>query len=140
MSAHRAVIGSAIFFLFVSLSLITQAEAVSCEKVVSAINAQLPSPIDQQELIEMLRSLDRTNNKKLPSKFVTKHEARSRGWNPGEDLWSGTDSEVQALVATSSRIWRGDFPTINGGRRTLITRADTGAANVLSFPGTVDVL
>jgi hypothetical protein len=28
-------------------------------------------------IIEMLRSLDHTNNKKLPPKFVTKHEARS---------------------------------------------------------------
>ena len=54
----------------------------------SAINAQLPSTINQQELIEMLRSLDQTNNKKLSPKFVTKHEARSRGWKAGEDLWS----------------------------------------------------
>ena len=88
MSARRAVVGSAIIFLFVSLSLITQARAESCEEVVSAINTQLPSAINQQELVEMLRSLDQTNNRKLPLKFVTKHEARSRGWKPGEDLWS----------------------------------------------------
>ncbi len=71
-----------------SLSCATHAQAASCEKVVFAVNAQLPSRIDQPELIEMLRTLDQTNNRKLPSKFVTKHEARLRGWKPGEDLWS----------------------------------------------------
>lgn len=85
---HRVVIRSAIILLFMSLSFATHAQAASCEKVVFAVNAQLPSRIDQPELIEMLRTLDQTNNRKLPSKFVTKHEARLRGWKPGEDLWS----------------------------------------------------
>ena len=85
---HRVVIRSAIILLFMSLSFATHAQAASCEQVVFAVNAQLPSRIDQPELIEMLRTLDQTNNRKLPSKFVTKHEARLRGWKPGEDLWS----------------------------------------------------
>ena len=85
---HRVVIKSAIILLFMSLSFAAHAQAASCEKVVFAVNAQLPSRIDQPELIEMLRTLDQTNNRKLPSKFVTKHEARLRGWKPGEDLWS----------------------------------------------------
>ena len=88
MLKHRAVIRFGIILLSISLSLVTQVQAASCEKVVSAVNAQFPSTIDQRELIEMLRSLDHTNNKKLPPKFVTKHEARSRGWKAGEDLWS----------------------------------------------------
>lgn len=88
MWIHRVVIRSAIILLFTSLSLVAHAQVPSCEKVVSAFKAQIPSRIDQQELIEMLRTLDQTNNKKLPSKFVTKHEARLRGWKAGEDLWS----------------------------------------------------
>ena len=88
MLTHRLVIRFTIILLFTSLSLATHAEAASCEKVVLAVSTQIQSRIDQQELIEMLRTLDQTNNRKLPSKFVTKHEARLRGWKPGEDLWS----------------------------------------------------
>jgi ribonuclease T1 len=88
MSTQRKVIRFAILIFFICLNLITQAHAASCEKIVSAVSAQLPSKIDQNELIDMLRSLDHTNNKKLPSKFVTKHKAREWGWKPGENLWS----------------------------------------------------
>jgi ribonuclease T1 len=88
MLTYRVVITSVLSLLLISLGLVTQAHAASCEKVVSAVSAQLPSRIDQQELVEMLRSLDQTDNRKLPPKFVTKHEARSRGWKAGEDLWS----------------------------------------------------
>jgi ribonuclease T1 len=88
MSTQRIVIRLAILLLFICLSPIAPAQAASCEKVISAVNAQLPSKIDQQELIDMLRSLDHTNNKKLPPKFVTKYKARSQGWKPGENLWS----------------------------------------------------
>jgi hypothetical protein len=56
--------------------------------VVHAVNAQLSPKIDEQELAEVLRSLNSTNNKKLPPKFVIKQEARSQGWRPGKDLWS----------------------------------------------------
>jgi hypothetical protein len=88
MLTYRVLIRSAIILLLTSLSLATHAQATSCEKAVFAVSAQLPSRIDQQELIEMLRTLDQTNNKKLPSKFVTKHKAQLRGWKAGEDLWS----------------------------------------------------
>ena len=88
MVVYRTVIRLGIILLFISLSLVTQVQAASCEKVVSALNAQLQFTIDQQELTEILRSLDHTNNKKLPPKFVTKHEARSRGWKAGKDIWS----------------------------------------------------
>jgi ribonuclease T1 len=62
--------------------------AESCQKVVHAVNAQLSSKIDERELVEILQSLNRTNNKKLPPGFMTKREAQSRGWKPGKDLWS----------------------------------------------------
>jgi ribonuclease T1 len=88
MLTRRVVIRFVIILLFVSLSAVTRVQAASCEKVVSAVNAQLSSKIVEQELIEMIRSLNHTNNKKLPPKFVTKNKARSEGWKAGEDLWS----------------------------------------------------
>jgi ribonuclease T1 len=78
----------AIIIIFISLSLIAQSQATSCEAVVAAVSAQLPSGIDQPELTEMLHSLNRTHNKKLPPQFVTKREARQSGWKPGKNLWS----------------------------------------------------
>jgi hypothetical protein len=82
--------------LFIGIFLAAQVYAESCEKVVHALNARLSSGIDEQELIEIFRSLNKTNNKKLPLKFVSKREARSQGWKPGKDLWS-----VSALKGSS---------------------------------------
>jgi ribonuclease T1 len=86
---QRILIGSAILLLFLSgLFVQTQAYAESCEKVVHTVNARLSAGIDEQELVKILRSLNMTNNKKLPPNFVNKQEARSQGWKPGKDLWS----------------------------------------------------
>jgi hypothetical protein len=85
-----------LLILLTGIFLEAQAYAESCEKVVHALNVRLSSGIDEQELIEIFRSLNKTNNKKLPPKFVTKNEARSRGWKPGKDLWS-----VSALKGSS---------------------------------------
>ena len=93
---RRRIIRSGILLLLVSLLLLTQAHAESCENVVHTINVQLSPKIDQQELIQILRSLGSTNNKRLPLKFAAKQEARSRGWKPGKDLWS-----VRALRGSS---------------------------------------
>jgi hypothetical protein len=85
---QRILIRSAILFFFLTgLFLQTLAYAESCEKVVQAVNARLSSGIDEQELTEILRSLNMTNNKRLPPKFVNKNEARSQGWRHGMDLW-----------------------------------------------------
>ena len=93
----RMLIRLAIFLLLLTgIFLHVQAYAESCEKVVHAVNARLSTEIEEQELIEILRNLNRTNNKKLPEKFVNKQEARSRGWKPGSDLWS-----VSALRGSS---------------------------------------
>lgn len=122
----KRITTSGILLLLVSLLLPTQAYAQSCENVVQAINVGLSSKIDQQELIEILRSLDSSNNKRLPPKFVTKREAQSRGWKPGKDLWS-----VSALRGSSiggdrfnnlegllpDRKWREADLDYRGGRR-----------------------
>jgi hypothetical protein len=95
---QRILTTPAIFLLvlFISIFLTAQVYAESCEKVVHAFNVRLSSGIDEQELTEIFRSLNKTNNKKLPPKFVSKREARSRGWHPGKDLWS-----VSALKGSS---------------------------------------
>jgi ribonuclease T1 len=94
----KTAILSTVLILFICLCLFLPAQvlAESCEKVVHAVNAQLAPKIDEQELVEILRTLNKTNNKQLPPKFVTKQEARSRGWKPGKDLWS-----VSALRGSS---------------------------------------
>jgi ribonuclease T1 len=94
----KTAILSTVLILFICLCLFLPAQvlAESCEKVVHAVNAQLAPKIDEQELVEILRNLNKTNNKQLPPKFVTKQEARSRGWKPGKDLWS-----VSALRGSS---------------------------------------
>lgn len=78
---------TAVLFL-ISLCFLTQVYAETCEKVVAVFNSRLPYKIDQQELTEVLRTLNKTNNKKLPPKFLSKREAQSKGWKPGKDLWS----------------------------------------------------
>ncbi len=83
MNARRTILVFLTVFLLHSLAL-----ADPCETVVHSLNAQLSPKIDEQELVEMLRSLNSTDDRKLPPKFVTKKEARSHGWKPGRDLWS----------------------------------------------------
>ena len=85
---QRIVTRSTILLLLTCLFLQTQARAESCEKIVHAVNVRLSPKIDEQQLIEILRSLNSTNNKKLPPRFVTKQEARAQGWKPGKNLWS----------------------------------------------------
>lgn len=92
----KHVIVSVILLLLVNFLALTQANAESCEIVVRTINLQLSAKIDQQELGEIVRSLNSTKNKDLPPKFVTKREATLGGWNPGKDLWS-----VNALRGSS---------------------------------------
>lgn len=93
----RVLIGAASLIFLVNLFLLQQqAHAESCEKVVHELNAGIWPKIDEQELVEILRSLDSTNNREIPLKFVTKRQARSQGWKPGNDLWS-----VRALKGSS---------------------------------------
>ena len=49
----KRITTSGILLLLVSLLLLTQAHAQSCENVVQAINVGLSSKINQQELIEI---------------------------------------------------------------------------------------
>jgi ribonuclease T1 len=93
---RRIVSGFSILLLVIGPFLFSQAYAQSCEQIVRDVNARLSPAIDEQELTEILRHLNKTDNKKLPAKFVNKQSARSLGWKPGKDLWS-----VNALRGSS---------------------------------------
>jgi len=95
---------------------------------------QLSPKIDEQELIEILRSLNSTNNKRLPPKFVIKQEARSQGWRPGKDLWSVSTLRGASIGGDRFKNLEGRLPRINGARPTLTTRADAGEGNASFFP------
>ena len=123
---HRMMTRSVILLLFLCLVLPAHVHAQSCEKVVHAINVQLSPKIDEQELIEILRSLNSTNNKRLPPKFVIKQEARSQGWRPGRDLWSvsslrgssiGGDRFKNLEGRLPKKKWREADLDYKGGRR-----------------------
>jgi hypothetical protein len=90
MSSHlplyaRAVVWISFLILFV---LPAMGWAASCEIVAKNLNAQLNQQLDERELAEVLTVLNKTKNRRLPPKFVTKEEAKKAGWRPGMDLWA----------------------------------------------------
>jgi len=96
--------------LFIGIFLAAQVYAESCEKVVHTLNVRLSPGINEQELVEIFRSLNKTNNKKLPPKFVGKKEARSRGWKSGKDLWSVNALKGSSLGGDHFRNMEGRLP------------------------------
>ena len=123
---RRVVIQSAIIFFVLGTFVCTGAYAQSCEKVVRDMTVRLSAAIDEQELIEIIRHLNNTNNQKLPNKFVNKQTARSRGWKPGKDLWSvaalrgssiGGDRFQNREGRLPDKEWREADLDYKGGRR-----------------------
>lgn len=107
---RRIIIQTAIFLFVLCPFLLTGAYAQSCEKVVRNVNVGLSPPIDEPELIEILRNLNHTNNRKLPMKFVNKQVARSRGWKPGKDLWSVNALKGKSIGGDQFRNLEGRLP------------------------------
>ena len=106
----------------------TTSHAVNCETVVDDLNAKLNQKIDTNELIDILRSLNATNNRELPKKFITKKEASQAGWKPGTSLWSvdrlrgksiGGDrfGNYEKKLPNGKRKWREADLDYHGGRR-----------------------
>ena len=102
LTNRRMIFTIAAVLIFIGLPLGSRAYATSCEQVAAAVNKRLTARIDQRELTDVLRTLNRTDNRRLPPKFVTKREARERGWKPGRDLWSVQDYGAPASAATIS--------------------------------------
>ncbi len=86
--SSRIFIRSVIIIFLTILILPIKAYSDPCDKVVHELNARLSPKIDEQELVDVLRTLNSTDNRKLPPKFVTKREAKEQGWRPGRNLWS----------------------------------------------------
>jgi hypothetical protein len=102
--------------------------AVSCETVVNDLNDRLDLKVDTEELVDILRTLNATKNRKLPSKFITKKEASEAGWKPGASLWSvnvlkgksiGGDrfGNYEKKLPNGNRKWREADLDYHGGRR-----------------------
>jgi ribonuclease T1 len=122
----RIFIRPAILILLTFLILPIKAFSDPCEKVVHELNARLSPTIDERELVDVLRTLNSTNNKKLPTKFVTKREAKEQGWRPGRDLWSvpalsrasiGGDKFRNREDRLPGRSWREADLDYRGGHR-----------------------
>lgn len=106
----KTTIRTALVFLLLCMVNPLPATAETCEKAVQALNMRLSPTVDQQELIEILRCLDRTGNRRLPPKFVTKDQARKRGWRPGEDLWSVRSLKGASIGGDRFRNQEGRLP------------------------------
>jgi len=105
-----SIVRFSIVLFLISFGLLSQAYAASCEKVVSAVDSQLMSKIDRQELTEILRQLNETKNRELPPKFVNKREARSRGWKAGRDLWSVDGLRGSSIGGDQFKNLEGNLP------------------------------
>jgi len=64
-----------------------QACAESCDEVAKKLNSRLQHQLNERELSDILTTLNETNNRELPARFVTKKQAKNAGWSPGRDLW-----------------------------------------------------
>lgn len=80
-------IGVATFSVLLAAAALPVA-ASGCGDVVRALNQRLQTKIDEAELADVLKALERSRNARLPDKFVAKREAQQSGWRPGRDLWS----------------------------------------------------
>ena len=90
------------------------ARAETCESVVHALNQRLHPGIDEEELVSVLRSLNASSNRKLPPKFVTKGQAKKRGWRPGRDLWKVPD--LRGKSNGGDRFYNREGKLPDGGR------------------------
>jgi len=100
----------------------------SCETVISGLNQSLNPKIDEKELVSILRTLNKTGNKRLPGKFITKKQAQKMGWRPGKDLWNSEDLVGKSLggdvfanregrLPDGRRVWREADLDYKGGHR-----------------------
>ena len=128
----------------ISLTADTQlSKSNSCQAVVSELNQSLSPKIDEEELVSVLRTLNKTRNKRLPEKFITKKQAQKMGWKPGRDLWNSEDlagkslggdifSNREGRLPDGRRVWREADLGYKGGHRgpKRLIYSDDGLRNV----------
>lgn len=99
-----------------------------CREAVHALNLQLAEPINEEELVAALTSLNASDNARLPETFVTKDRARKLGWRPGQPLWKNKKLKGKSIggdrfhnrekvLPAGKRIWREADLDYQGGRR-----------------------
>ncbi|HOT97730.1 MAG TPA: ribonuclease domain-containing protein [bacterium] len=99
-----------------------------CLRAVADLNRHLAEQIDEAELAAILVALNRSNNRELPGRYVTKAQARQAGWRPGDDLWAhpalkgksiGGDrfSNRENQLPAGGRSWRELDLDYKGGHR-----------------------
>ena len=127
---------SCVFMLVFALCIFNETVvcAASCEKVVGHLNAGLSRPIDEKELVEMLRRLNATGNKTLPDKFITKKEALALGWNLEKISGRLRFCAARASAGTGSATMSGGCRISTGGKRIWTIREVAGEASAWSFP------
>jgi hypothetical protein len=102
--------------------------AEPCEQVARDLNRSLTIKIDEVELVKVLLSLKRSDNRRLPDKFVTKRDAKRLGWRPGSDLWKARSLAAKSIggdvfynregkLPGGGRIWREADLDYHGGQR-----------------------
>ncbi len=100
----------------------------SCQTVVRELNQSLRLKIDEEELVSIVRALNKTHNKRLPAKFITKKQARKQGWKPGRDLWNSEElvgkslggdifSNREGKLPDGGRVWKEADLDYKGGHR-----------------------
>lgn len=60
----------------------------TCTQAAEILNQRVGRTIDVPELGTILNELNRSQNRHLPEKFLTKRAAQAAGWRPGSSLWS----------------------------------------------------
>jgi ribonuclease T1 len=116
------------FIVLLQLFFSSTVLAASCDEAVQTLNARLPVKIDPVELVDVLNTLNKSNNQNLPVKFIRKNDARDIGWKPGKDLWKvpglhgrsiGGDyfGNREKRLPTGKRKWREADLDYKGGHR-----------------------
>ena len=96
VASRRILPALLIVSVLAGVLLLPAARAETCEAVVHALNQRLRPGIDEEEVVSVLRSLNASGDRKLPPKFITKGQAKKKGWRPGRNLWG-----VPGLKGTS---------------------------------------
>ena len=126
LQARRLIVPAVFVLLSCFIILPAFAQTETCQSVVHALNKQLSSKINEHELVDILKALNSTGDKRLPQKFVAKKEAMAKGWRPGKNLWSVLALKKKSLGGDAFKNLEGRLPQKNwretdldyrGGRR-----------------------
>ena len=82
--------------------------------MVRKLNESLRPQVEEKELVLILKTLNESDNKKLPPQFVTRAGRRKLGWKPGKDLWASSSKGRASAGMRASAIGKAGFPMGRG--------------------------